>query len=376
MIMTDATNLLVFLVVVLARFGVPLFIPRYPVPAIVAALLIDAADQTIFQQLTTLNLDGYQSYDKALDIYYLAIAYLSTLRNWADQYAFKVSRFLYFYRLVGATAFELSGYRALLLIFPNTFEYFFIWYESIRTRWSLRRLSPQRIFQAAAFIWIVIKLPQETWIHIAKLDTTDLMRENPWIAPLILVIIAAAAVAIWRNRSRIPRPDWPLTFDVDQHLGPVPVDALAARGSRSIRHGLFEKIVLVGLITIIFSQLIPDLEASTIAIMAAVAYVITVNAFISQWLAQRGTHWRSIIQEFLVMAVINLSVGLLGLFLLPGRVDNFRLASPLFFTFLLTLIVTLYDRYRPIHDARRVMAGEDRPVVSEPGIALDTTPGT
>ena len=48
-----------------------------------ACLVIDAADQTIFQNHTDLDLTGYQGYDKALDVYYLAIAYLSTFRNWA-----------------------------------------------------------------------------------------------------------------------------------------------------------------------------------------------------------------------------------------------------------------------------------------------------
>ena len=62
---------------------------------------------------------GYQGYDKAMDVYYLAIAYTSTLRNWTSSPAFAVSRFLYFYRLVGVTAFELSGWRPLLLIFPT-----------------------------------------------------------------------------------------------------------------------------------------------------------------------------------------------------------------------------------------------------------------
>ena len=72
----------VFIVVVLARLLVPLLIPRFALPAILAALVIDAADQTIFQQFTDLDLEGYQGYDKALDVYYLAIAYLSTFRNW------------------------------------------------------------------------------------------------------------------------------------------------------------------------------------------------------------------------------------------------------------------------------------------------------
>ena len=41
-----------------------------------ACLVIDGLDQTIFQTFTSLDLSGYQSYDKALDVYYLSIAYI------------------------------------------------------------------------------------------------------------------------------------------------------------------------------------------------------------------------------------------------------------------------------------------------------------
>jgi hypothetical protein len=37
---------------------------------------------------------------------------------------------------------------------------------------------------------------------------------------------------------------------------------------------------------------------------------------------------------------------------LPGRGESINLGTTLFFALLLTLIVTLYDRYRPIHTAR------------------------
>ena len=40
---------LVFWAVVLSRLLVPLLIPRFPLPAIVACLVIDAVDQTVFQ---------------------------------------------------------------------------------------------------------------------------------------------------------------------------------------------------------------------------------------------------------------------------------------------------------------------------------------
>src|SRR6476646_8936592 len=129
----------VFAGVVGARFLVPLLIIRFPLPAIIASLVLDGVDQTIFQ---TMGYDppGYQGYDKAMDVYYLAVAYLATLRNWTSVSAFAVGRFLYFYRLVGVVAFELTDWRPMLLIFPNTFEYFFIAYEVYRLCWNPARV--------------------------------------------------------------------------------------------------------------------------------------------------------------------------------------------------------------------------------------------
>ena len=53
---------LVFFAVVAARFLLPLLIPRYPLPAIIGCLVLDAVDQTIFQ-LFGYDPPGYQSYD-------------------------------------------------------------------------------------------------------------------------------------------------------------------------------------------------------------------------------------------------------------------------------------------------------------------------
>ncbi len=142
--------------------------------------MLDGVDQTIFQAVdATSVLDNYQSYDKALDVYYLTIAYASTLRNWLDPFALGVARFLFYYRLVGTLAFELTGVRTLLLVFPNTFEYFFIFYEAVRLFWNPRRMSRRFVVGAAAAIWIVVKLPQEYWIHIAELDVTDQQAPTP-----------------------------------------------------------------------------------------------------------------------------------------------------------------------------------------------------
>ena len=128
------TEWTVVILVVGARLFLPLPIPYFPLPALLACMILDSVDQSIFQQFPAIPLEGYQSYDKSLDIYYLAIIYISTMRNWTNQCAFRMSWFLYYYRLVGVVAFELTQVRAILFIFPNTFEYFFVFVEAVRLR--------------------------------------------------------------------------------------------------------------------------------------------------------------------------------------------------------------------------------------------------
>src|SRR3954454_5030507 len=139
----SAEATVVFVTVVGLRFVVPLFIPRFPLPAILLALVIDGIDQTIFQWFGY-DPPGYQGYDKAMDMFYLSVAYLTVLRNWTSRPALQVARFLFFYRLIGVVMFELLDWRPLLMIYPNTFEYFFFSYEIVRLLLNPATLSPHR----------------------------------------------------------------------------------------------------------------------------------------------------------------------------------------------------------------------------------------
>ena len=176
--MTETTDEIIFWTVVGIRLLLPLLIPRYPLPGIIGSLVIDWIDGSIFRQFTNLSMEGYQPYDKALDIYYLAIAYLATLRNWAALYPFKVSRFLFYYRMFGTFLFNLSEIRVLLLIFTNAFEYFFIYYEGVRVRWDPLRVSKRTWLIGLALIVVFIKIPQEYIIHIAQVNMTDWIKTN------------------------------------------------------------------------------------------------------------------------------------------------------------------------------------------------------
>lgn len=364
----------VVLAVVGLRFLVPLAIPRYPLPAILAALVLDAGDQTIFQQVPGLDIAGYQQYDKALDVFYLTIAYCSTLRNWSDPFAFGLSRVLFYYRLVGVLAFELSDARWLLLVFPNTFEYFFIAYELVRTRWAPVRLARRQLVVAAAAIWVFVKLPQEYWLHVAELDVTDELKTRVfgvpvgagWAAalvhrPWVLLLAAALGVLVWAALrwlvSRLPPADWPSGFDVDVRarggdIVGVPASVRARQGA-FVRGPLLEKVLLVSMVSIVFAQILPGVRATHTQVVLTVAVVVVLNSVASTWAAGRGAEWRSTAAQLVGVLVINTAI-VLALVVLPtpggASVD---VPSALFFLVLLSLLVTLYDRYRMLRVLRR-----------------------
>jgi hypothetical protein len=350
----SAHDLLIFWLVVSGRFFLPLLIPRFPLPAILACLVLDGIDQTIYQQYTDLDLTGYQGYDKALDVYYLTIAYLSTLRNWASSDAFLIARFLFYYRLAGVVLFELVDSRVLLLIFPNTFEYFFIVYEAIRLRWSPTRLSRRNLIIIAAVIWIFVKLPQEYWIHIAQMDTTDFIGAHPWIAILAVIVILAAAVVIRRRLwPRVPAPEYAWRLAADplpaEIADPSARDAWIAAHRRILDWRLLEKIVLVGFVCVIFAQILPDVDASNGQILTGTAVLITIDSVLGLWTARRSRGTASTIQAFLWLALANGALVTVAKVFNPNDVP---LGNTLFFLLLLTLIVTLYDRYEPYHGVR------------------------
>jgi inner membrane protein involved in colicin E2 resistance len=74
--------------------------------------------------------------------------------------------------------------------------------------------------------------------------------------------------------------------------------------------------------------------------------VVVANAFIGYWLGARGTNWRHALTEFLGMGVVNVGVVGVAWLLLRRSDEPLAVGQTLFLVALLTLIVTLYDRYR------------------------------
>ena len=347
---------LVFLAVVGGRFAVPLFIPRFPLPAIVAALVLDGVDQTIFQAFGY-DPPGYQGYDKAMDMFYLSVAYLSALRNWTSRPAVQVVRFLFFYRLAGVVLFELTDWRPLLLIFPNTFEYFFIAYEIVRLGWDPARVSMRRWVITAAAIWIFIKLPQEWWIHVAQLDVTDTLAKYPVLYPILGLVLAGLALFGWFwLRPRLPARDW--RWHVAADPLPVEMDTAAERDAWIAAHwrvwsaATAEKVALIAFLCLIYGHVLPGRRTSDLELLLGIAGFVLVNALISLTVARRAGSLESAAAAFGLRVLINAGLVLVADWLLRRFGGDLNTGIALFFAALVSLLVTLDDRFRPVAQVR------------------------
>lgn len=352
--------------VVAARFLVPLLIPRYPLPGVFASILVDAADESILRALLGTGFSGYQPYDKALDVYSLTITMLAALRNWRSRPAVEIGRVLYYLRLAGVLLFELTAWRPWLLIFPNTFEYFFIFYELVRAWWSPARVTARAWLVAALALWLGLKVPQEYLLHIVQIDSTDLIRElflarlslgagwEEGLAQLISALGGVVVVVIVTLLIRMLAPprQHRVRLAADPVGGADDSASQVAAGWRVFDRHLAEKVVLVGALTVIFARILPGMAASPMVLVVGVAVIAALNSFLLIRWVRRGRTLPPALPGFLLLAASNIAFVLAADLML--RRHGFGLAAPasVFLLLLLSLVVTLYDRWHPVFDAR------------------------
>lgn len=320
----------VVVAVVASRVVVPLFIPRHPLPAILAALILDGIDETVFTSVLPAAdwariAGSYRAYDQALDVYYLTVAYTATMRNWTNVSALRWAEGLWLYRLAGVATF--GALHAALV----------------------------------AFLWVVVKLPQEWWIHVARLDFTDVAAEHVWVWPTLGALVVVALPALWWVVThRLPPADRPVRLAAD----PLPevLDTEKKRAAyraatwRVVDTNLLVKVVLISLTCVIFGELLPRNSASPAQLALVVSLVVVVDAAVSPALSRRKKTVEWVPVDVLAVAALN-AVVLVVLRVISPR---FVLDHALFFALLISLIVVLYDRYRPLRDHRIAEAAAGR----------------
>jgi hypothetical protein len=153
------------IVIAAVRIAGSLPVLRWPLLGGLLAVLIDLSDLLLRDLLDLGGVPDYQSLDKWLDQVYLGAFLLVALR-WTGP-ARTVAVALYLFRLVGFVAFELTGERSLLLLFPNVFEFWFLAVAALGdarvARWSKGQVA------LALVILTGLKEVQEWALHGARL---------------------------------------------------------------------------------------------------------------------------------------------------------------------------------------------------------------
>jgi hypothetical protein len=172
------------LVIGAIRIAGSLPVLRWPLAGGLLAVVVDLSDLLLRDVLDLGGIPDYQAFDKWIDQVYLG-AFLVVAVRWAGpERAIAVG--LYLFRLVGFLAFELTGERALLLLFPNVFE---LWFLCVA---AVHRFRPGFVWRRAATlavlaVLVAVKEVQEWALHgarlfdsISSLDFLEMVRR--WLA--------------------------------------------------------------------------------------------------------------------------------------------------------------------------------------------------
>ena len=137
---------------------------RWPLGGLIASFMADALDVVLMGAIGDGEFANYPGTDKLLDTYYLTFAMVLSLR-WQNAMAKRTSVALYAYRVVGVVLFGLTGFRPLLLVFPNAFEYFVMFYLFMQFKVPTYRLATAGQLTIVLLAIFAIKLPQEFILH-------------------------------------------------------------------------------------------------------------------------------------------------------------------------------------------------------------------
>jgi hypothetical protein len=139
---------------------------RWPLAGGVLAILVDLSDLLLRDVLDLGGIPDYQAFDKWVDQVYLAAFLVVALRWQGLERSIAVG--LYVFRLVGFIAFELTGQRALLLLFPNVFELWFLVVAAVHVARPGFAWRPA-VTAAVLIVLTAIKELQEWALHGARL---------------------------------------------------------------------------------------------------------------------------------------------------------------------------------------------------------------
>ena len=111
-----------------------------------------------------------------------------------------------------------------------------------------------------------------------------------------------------------------------------------------------EKVVLIGLLSTIYARILPGLEVSDLRMFVGVAVFVVANAAVSIAAAKRTGTREGLAADFGARVLVNVVLVLVARLILgAGALD---LSATFFFVLLVSLLVTMHDRYAPVAAVR------------------------
>lgn len=194
------------IIVIIERLLAPLVVLVWPIPGIILSTLADGYDYGAITS-SFIGQHNYQYVDKLLDAYYLVVIVVVS-RRWADATAKKVLLSLFCYRLLGVTAFFITGREYLLFFFPNLIVDFFIFYVFYHYLSGQPNLIRRRS-DIAKIIGVVIlpKISSEFYLHVYRvlpLPIPQWLRDFyalPNWAQTGIYLVVPVSYLFWRVRT-------------------------------------------------------------------------------------------------------------------------------------------------------------------------------
>ncbi len=167
-------------IIAVTRVAGSLPVLRWPFYGAILAIVVDQSDVLLMNLLDFGGVGNYQTFDKYVDQVYIG-CFLAVALRWqgVDR---NVAVALYVYRMAGFLVFEATQSRDILLLFPNLFEFWFV-FVAAKLQFGWQEALQGRRLAIVLTALIGLKLLQEYVIHYAR-----------WLDSFTMV---EAAEAVW-----------------------------------------------------------------------------------------------------------------------------------------------------------------------------------
>lgn len=118
------------LIIALVRVLGSLPVLIWPFPGAILAMLDDQSDLFLMNLIHAGGVRDYQEFDKLLDQVYM-LTFLIVALRWHG-IPRTIAVVLYVYRVIGVVTFEVTGARDILIVFPNLFEFWFVFVAALK----------------------------------------------------------------------------------------------------------------------------------------------------------------------------------------------------------------------------------------------------